>query len=128
MIKELLQRGLIAPGPGSGPVDVMLYDDPGVHIFMSINGGFFGTSDGGGGGNPRGGAGWLYDGASLAWGTTYKRYHFIPSALTGGAGASHKLTFEFTDPTTVTALQPGQHVQVAYSKAASGALLVTAIS
>jgi hypothetical protein len=130
VIKELLQRRLIAPGPGTGPVDVMLYDDPGVHIFMSINGGFFGTSDGGGGGNPRGGAGWLYDGAYFAWGITYKRYHVVPSALTGGAGASHKLTFEIADPATVSVspLQAGQHVRVAYTQAASGALVVTSIS
>ncbi len=87
MIKELLQQGLIAKGPGTGPAEVTLYDDPGVHIFMSIDGGFFGTSDGGGGGNPRGGAGWLYDGAGFAWGTTYKRYHVVPSALKDSARA-----------------------------------------
>jgi hypothetical protein len=127
VIKELLQRHLIAPGPGTGAVDVMLYDNPGVHIFMSINGGFFGTSDGSGGGNSRGGAGWLYDGARYAWGTKYKRYHFVPSALTGGTGASQKLTFQIVDPAIAAVPQPGQHVRVGYTKAASGALLVTAI-
>ncbi len=128
VIKELLQQGLIAKGPGTGPAEVTLYDDPGVHIFMSINGGFFGTSDGGGGGNPRGGAGWLYDGAGFAWGTTYKRYHIVPSALRDPAGTSHRVTFQLTDPAGAPALQPGQHVRVAYTEAASGAMLAGAIS
>jgi hypothetical protein len=125
VIKELRQQGLIAPGPGKGPVDVMLYDDPNVHIFMSIDGAYFGTSDGGGGGNRRGGAGWLDDGAPFAWGSTYRRYHIVPSALTGGAGASHKITFQLTDLPTPPAL--GAHVRVTYVQAASGSIIATAI-
>lgn len=129
IIQELLQRGLIARGAGVGPVEVTLYDDPGVHIFMSIDGDFFGTSDGGGGGNPRGGAGWLYDGAPFAWGTTYKRYHVVPSALTGGAGAAHKVTFQLRSlPTGTTGLEIGQKTRVSYSEAASGSMLATSIA
>jgi hypothetical protein len=127
MTKELLQQGLIAPGPGTGPVEVMLYDDPGVHIFMSIDGGFFGTSDGGGGGNPRGGAGWLYDGAPFAWGNVYKRYHFVPSALAGSAGASHTVTFQLGDVQTASPLQLHEKVRVTYVEAASGSFTATAI-
>ncbi len=126
IIRELLQQRLIAPGPGTGPVDVMLYDDPGVHIFMSIDGGYFGTSDGGGGGDARGGAGWLYDGAYFAWGRTYKRYHFVSAALSRGAGASHKITFQLTG--AQTPLQLHQQVRVSYAEAASGSFLATAIS
>ena len=46
VISYLRQRGEIAPGAGDGPQEVTLYDDPDVHIFMNINGRFFGTSDG----------------------------------------------------------------------------------
>jgi hypothetical protein len=127
MVKELLQQGLIAPGPGKGPVDVMLYDDPGVHIFMSIDGGYFGTSDGGGGGNRRGGAGWLYDGAAFAWGNVYKRYHVVPSALTGSAGASHQVTFQLGDLQIASPLALHQKVRVSYAEAASGSFIATAI-
>jgi hypothetical protein len=127
MIKELRQQGLIARGPGTGPVEVTLYDDPGVHIFMSIDGDFFGTSDGGGGGNRRGGAGWLYDGAAFAWGHVYKRYHIVPSALTGSAGASHKLTFQLGDVQTAAPLQLHAKVRVNYAEVASGSFIATAI-
>ena len=54
VIQYLRQHGEIAPGAGDGPGEVTLYDDPGVHIFMNINGRFFGTSDGGGGGDKQG--------------------------------------------------------------------------
>jgi hypothetical protein len=127
VIRELLQQGLIARGPGTGPVEVMLYDDPGVHIFMSINGAFFGTSDGGGGGNPRGGAGWLNDGAPFAWGSTYKRYHIVPSALAGTAGWGHRVTFQAADPQSLTGLQVHQNVHVTYVEAASGSFIASAI-
>ncbi len=127
VIQELLQQRLIAPGPGAGPVEVTLYDDPGVHIFMSIDGGFFGTSDGGGGGNPRGGAGWLYDGASFAWGSVYRRYHIVPSALAGSRGTSHKVTFQLGGGQDASALQLHEKVRVAYAEAASGSFTATAI-
>jgi hypothetical protein len=127
MIKELLAQGLIAPGAGTGAVEVTLYDDPGVHIFMSIDGAFFGTSDGGGGGDPRGGAGWLNDGAPFAWGSVYKRYHFVPSALTGSAGSSHKLTVGLGGLQSVPELQLHQKVRVTYTEAASGSFIATAV-
>ena len=43
VIAQLRSEHLIARGTGT----VTLYDGPGVHIFMSIEGRFFGTSDGG---------------------------------------------------------------------------------
>ena len=70
-----------------------LYDDPGVHIFMNIDGHFFGTSDGGGGGDQAGGAGWLDDGASDATSHAYKPYHLLPSVLQGQTTFSRVLTF-----------------------------------
>lgn len=58
VISELLAEHLITPGLSRAPAAVTLYDDPGVHIFMNIDGRFFGTSDGGGGGErPAGPAG-----------------------------------------------------------------------
>jgi hypothetical protein len=127
LIRELLQQGLIARGPGQGPVEVTLYDNPGVHIFMSIDGAFFGTSDGAGGGNPKGGAGWLNDSAPFAWGSKYKRYHIVPSALRGSFGSSHNVTFQVTDPQALAALSLHQKVRVSYAEAASGSFLATAI-
>ncbi|MHB1834927.1 MAG: hypothetical protein ACYCXW_08170, partial [Solirubrobacteraceae bacterium] len=65
IIAQLRSEHLIERGAGTGAQEVTLYDNPGVHIFMNIDGRFFGTSDGGAG-NPsqrRGGAGWLNDGA-----------------------------------------------------------------
>jgi hypothetical protein len=94
---------------------------------MSIDGGYFGTSDGGGGGNRRGGAGWLYDGAAFAWGNVYKRYHVVPSALRGSAGAGHLVTFQLDELQNPPQLQVGQKVRVTYAEAASGSFIATAI-
>ena len=94
IIAELLHDHLITRGAGTGPVEVTLYDHPGVHIFMNIDGRFFGTSDGGGGGNPHGGAGWLDDGAPDASGRGYKPYHFFPWVLKGSTTAGHIDSFE----------------------------------
>ena len=66
-----------------------LYDDPGVHIFMNVDGRFFGTSDGGGGGDAKGGAGWLYDGAPDAFTTYYRCYHLLATVLRGSTNAGH---------------------------------------
>ena len=77
VIQYLLRAKLIARGAGAGPQEVTLYDDPGVHIFMNIDGRFFGTSDGGRGGDTRGGPGWLDDGASDVSNPAFKRYHFV---------------------------------------------------
>ena len=127
VISELLADRLIARGAGTGPVEVTLYDDPGVHIFMNIDGRFFGTSDGGGGGNPRGGAGWLDDGAPDAYTRTYRRYHLLPSALRGSTDAGHSITFQLGQlaPGAVLA---GVKAQVSYQQTASGTLAATAVS
>ena len=54
IITQLRSEGLIAPGVGKGPVEVTLWDRPTVHIFMNIDGRFFGTSDGADGGDANG--------------------------------------------------------------------------
>ena len=54
---------------------------PAGHIFMNIDGRFFGTSDGAGGGSAKGGAGWLDDGAPDSLRPAFRQYHFRPWVL-----------------------------------------------
>jgi hypothetical protein len=138
IITQLRSAGLIAAGVGVGPTEVTLYDHPGVHIFMNIDGRFFGTSDGGGGGNPRGGAGWLYDGAPDASSRQYKRYHFLPSVLKQSTNAGHSVTFEIggdgggSNPqgggAAIGGLLVGEKVQVSYEELGTGTIVATGIS
>jgi endonuclease YncB( thermonuclease family) len=126
VISELRSEGLIEPGAGTGANEVTLYDDPGVHIFMSINGQYFGTSDGGAG-NPnqkRGGAGWLYDGAPDATSSAFRRYHFVPRALSGGAGASRTMTVELGSLSgAINQFIDGDTVKVSYEELGSGTMV-----
>jgi hypothetical protein len=68
-------------GPGAGTPEVTLWDLSGTHIFMSINGKYFGTSDGedGNASQKNGGAGWLDDGHPDT--STYTPWHFSASYL-----------------------------------------------
>ncbi|HEY2650371.1 MAG TPA: hypothetical protein VGI50_00515 [Solirubrobacteraceae bacterium] len=127
IIATLRSGGLIARGVGRGPVEVTLYDDPGVHIFMNIDGRFFGTSDGGGGGDPRGGAGWLDDGAPDASSSTYRPFHFLPSVLRASTSSGHILSFQLAAGQEAPALALGDTVQIGYRENASGALVATAV-
>jgi hypothetical protein len=129
IVSQLRSEGLIAGGAGKGPVEVTLYDDPGVHIFMNIDGRFFGTSDGGGGGNPRGGAGWLSDGAPDATSSRYRRYHFRASALRGSVSSGHDVTFELGSLQGLSGqFQAGESVRVSYRERQSGLLVATAVA
>jgi hypothetical protein len=129
VIKLLLQEGLIARGAGNAPDEVTLYDDPGVHIFMNIDGRFFGTSDGGGGGNPKGGAGWLDDGAPDSGARAFKRYHVLPSVLKDKAIYGHSLTFQIDPNASIdTGFELGDHVQVGYSASGSGSMVASALT
>lgn len=129
IIATLRSEGLIARGVGTGPVEVTLYDHPRVHIFMNIDGRFFGTSDGAGGGDPRGGAGWLDDGAPDASTRAYKPYHFLPSVLRGSTSSGHIVSFETGELQNVVAdLVLGEQVQVSYAEASSGVLVATSVS
>jgi hypothetical protein len=107
---------------------VTLYDHPGVHIFMNIDGRFFGTSDGGGGGNPHGGAGWLNDGAPDAFNPAYRRYHVLPSVLRTSTDAGHSVTFELSGFTSsFGGLQVGEKVNVAYTQTRAGTPAATTV-
>ena len=128
MIRQLKDAHLILPGAGRGPVQVTLYDDPGSHIFMSIDGRFFGTSDGGGGGNSRGGAGWLNDGAPDATAPWYRRWHFRMSALRGSLHSGHDVTFDLGGLASLAGqLHVGQAVRVSYTERQSGKLMAVSV-
>jgi hypothetical protein len=129
-IAQLKQQGLIARGAGSGTPNVTLYDKPGVHIFMSINGRFFGTSDGGGG-SPLadGGAGWLDDGAPDAGDHAFKRYHLKPSVLASRTTYGSSLTFAIgRNSDLLNGLTAGQVVRVVYTERTNGTLIARAVS
>jgi hypothetical protein len=89
IIAQLKSKNLILPGQGSGTPECTLFDNPGDHVFMRLNGTYFGTSDGSGGNHsqPNGGAGWLYDAHSDV--ATFQAWHVPVSIL--GQQASNSL-------------------------------------
>jgi len=129
VISELLHEHLIARGRGHGASEVTLYDDSGVHIFMDIDGRFFGTSDGAGGGNPNGGAGWLDDGAPDASSRQYKPYHLLPGVLRQQTTLERIFTFRTPGHATIThGLMLGSVVHVGYTVAPDGRLVAQSVS
>jgi len=129
IIAQLLGEHLIARGAGHGASEVTLYDDPGVHIFMDIDGRFFGTSDGGGGGNPAGGAGWLDDGAPDATSRVYKRYHLLRPVIDEQTTFERILTFQTGGHASVThGLELGSDINVGYTQAPNGRMTAQRVS
>jgi hypothetical protein len=129
VIKQLFQDKLIARGAGTAPDEVTLYDDPGVHIFMNIDGRFFGTSDGGGGGNPKGGAGWLSDGAPDASTSAFKRYHLLPSVLKDKTTYGHDLTYQIDPGSSVIAgANVGDDLDVTYQGTGVGSMVASGVT
>jgi hypothetical protein len=133
VVAQLMHDHLIARGAESAlahPREVTLYDKPGVHIFMDIDGRFFGTSDGGGG-SPLadGGAGWLDDGAPDAAQHAFKRYHLLASVLASRTTYGPSLTFGVgRDPDLLYGLTAGQPVHVTYTERANGTMTAQAVS
>jgi hypothetical protein len=128
VIRQLLAEHLIARGPAAGATGVTLYDHPGIHIFMNIDGRFFGTSDGGGGGNRAGGAGWLNDGAPDAFNHAFRQYHLVPPVLHDSTVYGHSFTFH--DPTgqdVFYGFAAGDKVDVTYRTAGAGVLVASAV-
>jgi hypothetical protein len=129
VVAQLQREHLIAPGRGRGAEEVTFYDDPGVHIFMNIDGQFFGTSDGGGGGNAAGGAGWLDDGAWDATSGAYKPYRLLPGVLHSQTTFARVLTFRVSGaPGLAHGLLLGATVHVAYTQAPNGRLSAQSVS
>jgi hypothetical protein len=121
VISQLRAEHLIVKGAGRAPNQVTLYDWPGVHIFMNINGRFFGTSDGRGGANQRGGPGWLDDGAPDVYSRHFKAYHFLPSVLRNRTSYGQDYTFEIAaDPALTYGAELGDVITVGYTQARNG--------
>lgn len=129
IIRYLLSRKLIARGAGTGPNEVTLYDDPGVHIFMNINGRFWGTSDGNdGGGDSKGGPGWLDGGSWDAVQPGYHAYHFVASALKAKTNAGYSEAFQIGTAGLLGIPQPGMPVTVDYTATNEGTMVASSIS
>jgi hypothetical protein len=145
VIAQLMSEHLIARGAGTGPNSVTLYDDPGVHIFMNIDGRFFGTSDGGGGGDRKGGAGWLSGSAWDASDRAFKQYHVLPAVLDTKTTYGQSYTFQLGagesssygrggygmpggDENLLTGFALGDKVKVSYAEAGSGEMTADAIA
>ena len=132
LVTALLRARVLARGAGSGPTEVTLFDKPGVHVFMRIDGRYFGTSDGlhGNATQPNGGAGWLDDGAPDAHRAAYKRYHIKSGALAGTALYGPSLTFAI--PTSgaglIDGVSVGDRVRVSYRTGGDGSLTARAVS
>ena len=119
VIQALRQAHLITRGAGVGPHTVTLWDDPGVHIFMQIGTEFFGTSDGGAPSptDPKGGPGWLDDGAPDTLDRHFHPWHLVPAALAGRVDAGRILTVGLVGAVADTAAQlaVGDQVGVRYA-------------
>lgn len=127
VIGYLLRRRLIAAGPASSRNGVTLYDHPGIHIFMNINGRFWGTSDGQKGADPAGGAGWISDAALDAHSGKFLEYHIVPRVLRAtSSGQSYTFGLE-RDPLLQFGLMPGDSVRVGYERSSIGTMNATAI-
>lgn len=129
VIRYLRQRREIVPGAGTGPREVTLYDHPGVHIFMNIDGRFFGTSDGGAGGDRRGGPGWLDDRAWDAHDPHFRRYHFVPAALKATTSAGYTFAFQYGPAVSLPAdLPAGIKLNVAYETTNEGTMVAQSVT
>jgi cell wall-associated NlpC family hydrolase len=128
IITQLRREGMIAPGIGKGPVEVTLWDHPTVHIFMNINGRFFGTSDGGAGADAAGGAGWLDDGAPDTYNPAFKPYHLLPWVVTSTTGSGQALGLQARSRSLVAGLAAGEKVRVRYRELSSGTMVATAVT
>jgi hypothetical protein len=130
IITDLEQQKLVARGIGHGPGAVTFWDKPGVHIFMSIDGHNFGTSDGGAG-NPaqrHGGAGWLDDGAPDAASHAFKPYHLVASALSATPVYGPTLTFRVGRAwDLLQGVALGDNLRVSYTRGRKGALTATQV-
>ncbi|HET9719869.1 MAG TPA: hypothetical protein VFP55_07325 [Solirubrobacteraceae bacterium] len=128
VISELRAWHTIARGAGHGPTQVTLYDDPGVHIFMSIDGRFFGTSAGGPAGDSRGGPGWLDGPAPDAFSPRYRRYHMVSSVLHDRVSGQSVAFRTGALQSLVSQFQVGEPIDVSYRATQYGTLVAAAVS
>jgi hypothetical protein len=130
VISELKQDGLISKGAASGPGTVTLYDWPGHHIFMNIDGRFWGTSDGSSNANSKGGPGWLTGYPYNAISKDYKAYHFFASKLnvTSIAGETLGFTYPQTGTAVLGSYKAGSSVKVTYKQGGHSVMVATAVA
>jgi hypothetical protein len=131
VIAELRRQKLITRGVGHGPNAVTFWDKPGIHIFMSINGRDFGTSDGGAGnpGQHHGGAGWLDDGAPDASSPAFKPYHLVSSELGASVISGPTLTFQTGRAyNQLEGVVLGDVLRVSYARDRKGALTASEVT
>ena len=132
LVRALLRAHVLAKGAGSGPTEVTLFDKPGIHVFMRINGRYFGTSDGlhGNASQTNRGAGWLDDGAPDARSSAFKRYHLKPTVLAATALYGQSLTFAIpaSGSRLIDGVSPGDRVRVSYRTGGDGSLTARAVS
>jgi hypothetical protein len=127
IIIQLRHERMIAPGVGTGPFEVTLWDHPTVHIFMNINGRFFGTSDGGDGADAAGGAGWLTDGAPDSYNPAFKPYHLLPWVLKSRTSSGQSVGLQAGSRRLVAGLVAGEKVRIRYRELSSGTMIATAV-
>lgn len=77
VIQQLLQENKIVPGQGTGRPECTLFDKPGFHIYMRLNGQYWGTWCGGS--QTPGGGGWCSDGVAMS---DFTPYH-VPASILG---------------------------------------------
>jgi hypothetical protein len=130
IISELKQNGLISKGAASGPGTVTLYDWPGNHIFMNIDGRFWGTSDGSANANSKGGPGWLTGYPYNAISKHYKAYHFFADKLntTSIAGETLGFTYPQTGTEVLGTFKAGSSVKVTYKEGGHSIMVATALA
>jgi hypothetical protein len=81
IISTLQDAGLLQPGQGpGGKPECVLFDNPGVHIYMRLNGTYWGTEAGGQLPSNHYGVGWVYDGGPQAG---FTAYHIPAKTLRG---------------------------------------------
>jgi hypothetical protein len=107
---------------------VTLYDDPGVHIFMSVNGRFFGTSAGGDEGDSKGGPGWLDGSTPDAFSRAYKRYHLLSSVVHGRISGQSIAFRPGSLQGLVAQFQVGEPMSVSYRTTKYGTLVATGVA
>jgi hypothetical protein len=114
VIRQLRREKLIARGAGSGPDAVTFYDDPGVHISMSIGGRLFGAA-----------------GRSAGRSHAFRQWHLLPSVLARRTTYDRILgvrTAAGSGPASSAGLAIGESVSVVYTRAASGGLTAIQVS
>ena len=131
IVSQLRRAGLVVGGAGHGRGSVTLWDRRGSHIFIQLGERFFGTSDGGAPpvDNPRGGAGWLDDGAPDTGLRSFHPFHFVAPALRGRVDYGPTVTVALRAPLADTAaeLAPGTRVRMSY-RTVHHALVATSVS